>query len=132
MVLAKGFHHIVITVSNAQRSKEFYMKVLRDLGWEVFHEEKDNAGLSDGKVSLWLSEPRDYKIEDNKFDRNRTGLDHFAFNIETMAELKKVEAILKKNKIRMSKEGITDDGFGGTGIFLTDPDGMKVEFHLKK
>ncbi|MBI4176511.1 MAG: VOC family protein [Candidatus Aenigmarchaeota archaeon] len=130
MLLASGFHHIVITVSDAKRSGEFYLRLLKPLGWKVFAEEKGAFAMTDGVATFWLSEPRDYSIRGDKFDRNRIGLDHFAFSVDSMGKLKKIETILKKNRIKMSKGGITDDGFGGTGIFLKDPDGMKAEFHL--
>ena len=31
----------------------------------------------------------------------------------------------------MEDGGITTDNFGGTAIFCYDPDGMKIEFHLR-
>lgn len=75
---------------------------------------------------LGLGTYRDYKIPNNKFDRNRIGLDHFAFMVETRQELERIERRLKRLKIPMEDNGITDDGFGGTGIFCQDPDGMTV------
>ncbi len=81
---------------------------------------------------LWIGTPRDEKKPKNKFNRNNVGLDHFAFEISNMNELKKLQQKLKRAKIKMEDNGITDDGFGGTAIFCYDPDGMKVEFHLRK
>lgn len=129
-------HHIVLTVSNAARSVSFYQKVL---GWRVIEQKNDYGYLapddkkySENKFLLVLGEPRDYKIEGTKFDRNRIGLDHFAFEVETAVELKELEVCLRHEGIEMETGGITDDDFGGTAIFCYDPDGMKVEFHLKK
>lgn len=127
-------HHIVITVSNAKSSGEWYKKVL---GWEITEEGEDyvylvpdNIKYPGGKFILVLGESRDSNLADNKFDRNRIGLDHFAFNVDTLEELKETEERLKKVGIGMENDGITDDDFGGTAIFCTDPDGMKIEFHL--
>ncbi len=123
-------HHITLTVSSAKRSVEWYSKVLV---WKILKQEKDYGYLSpdDGAFLLTLGEPRDYPIKENKFDRNRTGLDHFAFEVETNEELKAIENRLQKAGIEMETGGITDDDFGGIAIFCFDPDGMKVEFHLK-
>ncbi|PIP17083.1 MAG: hypothetical protein COX44_01845 [Candidatus Portnoybacteria bacterium CG23_combo_of_CG06-09_8_20_14_all_37_13] len=126
-------HHICLTVSNLKKSVDFYKKIL---GWQVLSESKEFAALSPSKKEeknfmFGLGTYRDYKIPDNKFDRNRIGLDHFAFMVETRQELEKIEKRLKRLKIPMEDGGITDDGFGGTGIFTQDPDGMKVEWHLR-
>jgi len=127
-------HHIVITVSNAKSSGEWYKKVL---GWEITEEGKDyvylvpdNKKYPGGKFMLVLGEPRDNVPVDNEFDRNRIGLDHFAFNIDTLEELKETGERLRRAGIKMENEGITDDDFSGTAIFCKDPDGMKIEFHL--
>ena len=81
---------------------------------------------------LVLGETRDVKSPTSKFNRNNIGLDHFAFSVELVEELKGIEARLKSQGIEMEDGGITDDDFGGTAIFCIDPDGMKVEFHLEK
>jgi len=95
-------------------------------------DEKEYCGLSDGNFSLWLGEFRDQKPKDQKFNKNQIGLDHWAFKVDSMTELKEIELHLKKLKMSMENNGITDDDFGGTAIFTKDPDGMKVEFHLDK
>jgi glyoxylase I family protein len=127
-------HHIVITVSDSKKSADFYQKVL---DWEISEQKEDYAYLVPDKSKfpkcdfmLVLGEPREGKVEGG-FNRNQIGLDHFAFQVETTEELKEVEERLRKHHIVMEEGGITDDDFGGTAIFCTDPDGMKVEFHLR-
>lgn len=126
-------HHVCLTVKNLKKSVDFYRKAL---GWKVVLQDEKFAALSpSGKEEkdfmLGLGTYRDYKIPNNKFDRNRLGLDHFAFMVETRQELEQIERRLKRLKIPMEDGGIADDGFGGTGIFTQDPNGMKVEWHLK-
>lgn len=125
----KGIAHVVLTVKNLQKSKEFYNKVC---GMSIIEEGKHYYGLSDGVFSLWIGTNRDHKPKLQKFDRNQIGLDHWAFKVETMQRLKEIEGHLRKTRVEMENGGITDDDFGGTAIFTTDPDGMKVEFHLDK
>ena len=124
----KGFDHIGITVSDLNKSKEFYMKAC---GMKIVMEHEGVCGLTDNNFSLWLSTSRDYPIKDNKFDRNRIGLDHWSFKVTSMEDLKEIEKILKEINAPMEDGGITDDDYGGTAIFAQDPDGMKVEFHLR-
>ena len=127
-------HHIVLTVRNAKRSTEFYSKVL---GWNIIEEKEnysylvpDNTKYPETRCMLVLGEPRDVQMVSQDFNRNNIGLDHFAFAVETLEELKVIEARMRSHSIEMENSGITDDNFGGTAIFCTDPDGMKVEFHL--
>ena len=130
--MAQPIHHIVLTVSNLKESTDFYKKVL---GWKILdtdNKEWSALGPKEGQHFLWIGTPRDQKKPKNKFNRNNVGLDHFSFEIKSLSELKKIEQRLKKGKIKMDDDGITDDGFKGMGIFCYDPDGMKVEFHLKK
>lgn len=130
MLKTKGIHHLSLTVSDLQKSKEFYSKVC---GMEVFLEEKGGVGLtSEWLDSLWLCTPRDKPHLPHPFNRNNIGLDHWAFSVTSEEDLKGVEKHLKDLGIEMEDSGITDDGYGGTAIFTRDPDGMKVEFHLVK
>ena len=129
MLPTKGVHHLVLTVKDVVKSKEFYSNVC---GMRVIADEKEYVGLSDGTFTLWIGEPRDYLPREQTFDRNRTGLDHWAFRVETMEELKRIEETLRGLEIPIEEGDITDDDFGGTAIFTQDPDGMKVEFHLDK
>jgi len=123
-----GVHHITLTVKDLKRSKEFYNKAC---GMKIIMEGKEYCGLTDDSFSLWLSEFRDKKPKEQRFDRNNIGLDHWAFQVDTMKELKEIESNLKRLKIPIEDNGIAGDDFGGTAIFTQDPDGMKVEFHLK-
>ena len=129
-------HHIVLTVNDSKKSADFYQKVL---GWKIIEQKDEYAYLCpdsqeypETKFMLVLGEARDVKSPTSKFNRNNSGLDHFAFNVESVEELKNTETRLKDLGVEMEDGGITDDDFGGTAIFCTDPDGMKVEFHLDK
>lgn len=127
MIKTSGVHHISLTVRDIAKSKEFYTKVC---GMKIIVAEKEYAGLTDGTFSLWLILPEN-EIESAKFNPNNPGLHHWAFTADSMEELKQIESHLKSLGVEMEDGGITDDGYGGTGIFTKDPDGMKVEFHLK-
>ncbi|MBI2508029.1 VOC family protein [Candidatus Woesearchaeota archaeon] len=127
--MTKGVDHITLTVNKLDECKEFYVNIC---GMRLIVEEKEYIGLSDGTFSFWLGLPRDNLPKPLKFNRNNVGLDHWAFKVKTMEELKKIETKLKKLKVFMEEGGITDDDFGGTAIFTQDPEGMKVEFHLRE
>lgn len=129
MTKTLGLHHIMITVSDIAKSKEFYTK---GCSLKIIVEDNEGIGLTDGKSNIWLHIPRDYKPKELKFDRNQLGLDHFAFKVSKMDELKEIEKNLKAIGAEMEDGGITSDGYGGTAIYAKDPDGMKIEFKFEK
>lgn len=128
MVKVTGVHHIVLKVSNPERSKDFYVKALR---MKVFSDEDGAYGLSmEGLDSLWLMAPENGNDANPFSRRGDIGLDHWALGVASEADLKEIEGHLKEQGIEMEDGGITDDGYGGTAIFTKDPDGMVLEFHL--
>ena len=130
MALTEGFHHVVITVKDVKKSKEFYSKAAEI---KVIVEDEKTVGLSDGSVSLWIKKSRDYIPKELKFDRNQLGLDHISFSVKNLIDLRKIEQNLKAINADMEDGGITDDGYGSKNIaiYVKDPDGMKVEFKIK-
>lgn len=122
-----GVDHITLVVKDVQKSKEFYTQVCN---LKVMMEDQEYAGLTDGNFSLWIVLPREG--QPSLFSANNVGLDHWAFKVTSRQELEEIEKHLKELEIPMEDDGITDDGYGGTGIFTQDPDGMKVEFHLRE
>ena len=127
MIKTESIDHLTLIVKDVKISKKFYQKVC---GMKVIFDEEDVCGLTDGTFSLWLALSREKSKKD--FNPEETGLNHWAFKVTSMYKLKSIESHLKKLKISMEDGGITNDGYGGTGIFIKDPDGMKVEFHLRK
>ena len=50
MARVVGIDHLVLSVGNFARSKDFYRKVLGFLGFKLKHEYPDMAGWSNGKT----------------------------------------------------------------------------------
>ena len=51
-----GIDHLVLSVGDFARSKAFYDKLLKFLGFKLKHEYEDMAGWSNGKTLLWIAE----------------------------------------------------------------------------
>lgn len=125
VITTSGVHHITLIVRDVQKSRKFYTKVC---GMRAIVDEKEYCGLTDGTFSLWLALSRGGSKK--KFNEEDTGLNHWAFRVNSRKELREIEEELRKMGIEMEDSGITDDGYGGTAIFTRDPNGMKVEFHV--
>jgi glyoxylase I family protein len=64
------------------------------------------------------------------YDKERTGLNHFAFGLTTLAELEQVRDQLDRGGLRHS--GIGKDRYGQRDyIWMDDPAGMRVEFYAR-
>ena len=50
-----GIDHLVLSVGDFARSKEFYAKLLGFLGFKLKHEYSDMAGWSNGKTLFWIA-----------------------------------------------------------------------------
>ena len=63
-------------------------------------------------------------------DKEKIGLNHLAFGVNSLNELHQIETQLEKCGIAHS--GIQMDQYGlKEYIWLDDPDGMRIEFYLR-
>lgn len=124
MIRCSGITHITLTVADIDRSKNFYSKLFEvELGGGEDYFSLQNAGLS----VFFTKWPRT-KTED-KFDENKVGLDHVAFGVDSIEELKKAEK--KLNKLGAKTIGIETCQYSGLPyICFRDPDNIQVEFYI--
>lgn len=130
MNTALQYSHIVLNVTNIERSRAFYTKVLRD--FKVVDQSESHVAFSNGLNSIWLAE-KDIKgkyFEGVAADK-AVGLRHFAWKVNTLDALEDWEKYLKSQGIELQNGGITDDDFSGQGLFFRDPDNIRLEIHLK-
>ena len=117
--------HIVLMIKDIKRSKEFYSKFLGN----PINEDKFSIAYQIGNTKLFLGLPY-HKLKDNVFNKDRIGLNHLAFGVRTLDELKKFELILNKAGIKNS--GIKIDKYGKKEfIWFDDPDGIRLELYLR-
>jgi glyoxylase I family protein len=123
-----GGHHIALTVTDADRSAQWYCDLL---GMQVaLAGENDDVKfrvLVD-PTSGWALGVRQYHgREGTRFDEFRTGLDHFAFSVTSRTELEAWEPELKTRGIEYSP--IAETPIGSVIVFR-DPDNIQLEFWL--
>ena len=117
--------HIVISVTNLGKSIKFYTRFLGKPKITKF-----DASWNLGSAKLFSTKPyiKNYK----SFDKNNLGLNHIAFQVKTLTELKKLETKLSKAKIKHSK--IQPDKYNPKNLFFwfDDPDKIRLEFYLRQ
>ncbi len=115
--------HIVISVKDFQKSVKFYEIFL---GKAHMGQEDAHWGLNGTKLFLTSA----YKKSARVFDKHNFGLNHFAFKVESLGQLKKFETKLNKAKIKNSGIGL-EQYSKKEFIWFDDPDGIRLEFYLR-
>ena len=120
--------HVGLNVSDLSRSKEFYRDVF---GFEVKAESEAEgrryAFLGDGQrlvLTLWQQ-------SEGRFEKQRPGLHHLSFQVETIEEVREAERRLRELDVPLIYGGIVphSEGSQSGGIFFEDPDGIRLEIY---
>ncbi|KUI00936.1 glyoxalase [Mycolicibacterium acapulense] len=128
--------HIRLTVTDIERSREFYEAVF---GWSVFIEQPEGADAATRRALSFLYGGVIYDlggvlvglrpVGTESFDENRTGLDHLAFRLSSKDELDSAESHL--DTLGVAHEPIKD--IGPMYILeFRDPDNIALELTAPK
>ncbi|MGW4564474.1 VOC family protein [Streptomyces sp. NPDC004561] len=119
--------HTGLNVTDLDRSLAFYRDVL---GFALLAEGKEEdrryamLGEPGGAplVTLWQQAGGPY-------DRDRAGLHHLAFTVDSVERVREYEAALRDHGAEFAHEGVVAHREGGSsgGIFFHDPDGSRLE-----
>ena len=122
MVKPKQLGHLVLRVRDIDRSEEFYNDVLglhtttKRPGAMVFLSAGDDASHELALMSVGPDAPGP--------EKDRVGLYHFAWEMESFEDLKELYQRLKETHIRIT--GFGDHGVS-LGVYLRDPDDNEIE-----
>ncbi len=121
-----GIDHLVISVGDFERSKDFYNKVLGALGFRLKHEYGDMAGWSNGKTLFWISEA-DAQGKKHPHRKGNIGFHHYAFELAKRADVDEFYQALKRYKVEVPDP--PDDYYEGGyyAVYFLDPDGLRME-----
>jgi catechol 2,3-dioxygenase-like lactoylglutathione lyase family enzyme len=124
----KALDHVGLKVRDLDRTLDFY----RRLGLTVLRTKGPNAEglrfavLQVGSQELNVSSRPDFLQQG--MDKG-VGIDHFCFEVDA-ASIEDVIADLRTSGIE--PDGGPLERRDGSAVFVTDPDGVKVELQLKK
>lgn len=119
----KYIDHIVLIVKDVNRTAEFYSKFLG----QPIQKDDVQVAFQIGETKLFFGLPfKEYKLG----DKDSYSLNHLAFGVRTIKELKYYEEILNDNNI--SNKGIRLDKYGKREyVSFDDPDGYRIEFYYR-
>ena len=119
-----GGHHIALTVTDADRSAEWYSGLLGMSVLAAGDDETVKVRVLVDAASGWLLGLRQYHgREGDGFDEFRTGLDHFAFGVENRAALENWERELSARGVAYTP--IAETSIGSVIVFR-DPDNIQL------
>ncbi len=121
-----GIDHLVLSVGDLARSKAFYDKLLRFLGFKLRHEYSDMAGWSNGKTLFWIA-AADAKGKKRKYRKGDIGFHHYAFELASRKDVDALGAFLEHNGMRVVDPPGEYYEPNYYAVYFTDPDGMKLE-----
>lgn len=127
----RSFSHVRLTVTDIDRSRAFYddvfgLPVAMEVPADADEATREQLGFLYGGVvyavgdSLFGLRP----VGADRFDEDRTGLDHLSFAVDSRADLVAAAAMLDERGI--AHGGVKDFGFGAI-LEFRDPDGIALE-----
>lgn len=123
-----GAHHVAFTVSDLDRSKAWYQDLFGMVEITGGRSEDVDFVVLAHPASGWVIGLRRYHAKAaDQFDELRTGLDHFAFGVASLAELKAWESELARRAVKFTP--VTETAIGSVVVFR-DPDNIQLEFWL--
>jgi catechol 2,3-dioxygenase-like lactoylglutathione lyase family enzyme len=125
MVRVVGIDHLVIRVSDYEKSKTFYDRLLKFLGFKVLDEYADMIGWTNGKTRFWIG-PTDAEGRKRGHRIGDIGFHHYAFELRSRADVDALQAFLEKEGAAIVDPAgeYYDDYYA---VFFLDPDGLKLE-----
>src|SRR5690242_8823686 len=93
MARVTGIDHLVIRVSDYNKSKVFYGKLFTFLGFEISDEYEDAIGWTNGKTRFWIY-PADEEGRNRKYRNGDVGFHHYAFQLRSRKDVDELQTFL--------------------------------------
>jgi catechol 2,3-dioxygenase-like lactoylglutathione lyase family enzyme len=120
-----GIDHLVLSVGDFDRSRAFYDKLLKFLGFKVLDEYADYIGWTNGKTRLWIARA-DGEGRRRKHRKGDVGFHHYAFELQSRGDVDALQEFLDANGIEIvDRAGEHYPDY--YAVYFLDPDGMKLE-----
>jgi catechol 2,3-dioxygenase-like lactoylglutathione lyase family enzyme len=125
MVRVVGIDHLVVRVSDYQKSKAFYARLFTFLGFELSDEYEDAIGWTNGATRFWIGQSEPARRKQHTI--GDVGFHHYAFELPSRADVDALDAFVRdelKASIVDPAGEYYDDYYA---VFFLDPDGLKLE-----
>lgn len=125
MVQVAGIDHLVLRVSNYEKSKSFYGSLLTFMGFEVLGDYGNMIEWTNKKTRFWIDEADKQRCK-YKYRIGDVDFHHYAFELGSRADVDELQAFLTEMKATIvDPAGEYYPNY--YAVFFLDPDGMKLE-----
>ena len=126
MARVVGIDHLSIRVSDYEKSKQFYGRLLTFLGFKVEADYPEATGWTNGHTLFWIgqAEPRTRK---RKYQIGEVGLHHSAFRLRSRKDVDDLDAFLRDDLKAEIVDPAGEYYKDYYAVFFLDPDGLKLE-----
>lgn len=121
-----GIDHLVLSVGEFARSREFYDRVLGFLGFKRKYDYADMAGWSNGRTLFWIA-AADARGRAHKYRKGDIGFHHYAFELASRKDVDDLGAFLERQQMQVIDPPGEYYGESYYAVYFADPDGMKLE-----
>jgi catechol 2,3-dioxygenase-like lactoylglutathione lyase family enzyme len=122
-----GFSHLSLTVTDLDRSTEWYREMLGfAVDSRVEAETFRRNRLRHPEAGIMLTLTAHEANAGGTFDERRTGMDHVSFAVPTIDDLHNLKALFEEKGVEHSEVKPIASGAGGM-ITFRDPDNIQLE-----
>ena len=120
-----SLEHLDISVSDLERSGEFWAAFLNDLGYREFAKSATGWSWTNDESTVFLLQAESGYL-DPPYHRKRVGLNHLAFGVSDPKQVDAMATRLKERNIPLLYGG-PRTGRTTYAVFFEDPDRIKIE-----
>jgi catechol 2,3-dioxygenase-like lactoylglutathione lyase family enzyme len=130
MIDINGMAHVILTVSQYDKAKQFYARLMPALGLECVFDGSNMCYFVGGRTALGI-QPCSPEFAEDRFVQGRVGLHHICFRARSRKDVDQVSALLKEmdaHVVSPAREGPWAPGY--YYVLCEDPDGIRVEVNF--
>ena len=127
MIEVNGLAHVILTVSDWQKSRAFYAELLPFLGMKKVYDGNNFLYHVGGRTALGIQRCAE-EHEGARFVQNRVGLHHLCLRARTREDVDKVADKLRSMGAAIHRGPLEGDWAPGYYFLVfEDPDGIRLE-----
>ena len=130
MIEVNGMAHVILTVSDWQKSRAFYAELLPFLGMKKVNDGNNFLYHVGGRTALGIQRCAS-EHTGAPFVQNRVGLHHLCFRARSREDVDKVAGKLRSMGAHIDRGPLEGDWAPGYYFFVfEDPDGIRLEVNF--
>ena len=129
MIDINGMAHIILTVRQFEKARDFYCALLPNFGMTLVFDGPDFCYHVGGRTAIGIRRC-DPEYQDTPFEQYRAGLHHLCLRARTRGDVDKTAALLSQLDAKIVR-GPEAGGWapGYYYVLFEDPDGIRIEIN---